>query len=203
LPSSSAKSPASGRRYRFFVSLAHIKGLSKDNIELPRISAGSIEQLVTDALSRHPDALTMGDVQRIIVGRSRVRIELTANGTPSAPIDVPICLDRRGNNVEIRHVGSSADSNAASPDRTLLKALIRAYHWRTELESGACKSITQIATREIPNESYVGKLIQFTFLAPSLIDAILAGRQTERLSLSSIRKISLPMDWLLQRRLFG
>jgi hypothetical protein len=110
---------------------------------------------------------------------------------------------RRGNNVEIRHVGPSGDSSAASPDRALLKALIRAYHWRTELESGACKSIVQIATREKANESYVGKLIQLTFLAASVIDDILEGRQTERLSLSSIRKISLPMDWSQQRRLFG
>src|ERR1022692_1317351 len=121
-----------GRRYRFYVSLAHIKGLSKHNIEVPRISAGSIEQLVTDALSQQPGAPTMSDVQRITVGRSRVRIELTPNGAQSSPIDLPICLGRRGNNVEIRHVGSSGDSSAASPDRALLKALIRAYRWRAE-----------------------------------------------------------------------
>ena len=192
-----------GRRYRFYVSLAYIKGKPKDNIELPRISAGSIEQLVTDALSRQPGAPTMSDVQRITVGQSRVRIELCQNGAQSSPIDLPICLGRRGNNVEIRHVGSSGDSSAASPDRALLKALIRAYRWRKELESGACKSIAQIANREKANECYIGKLLQLTFLAPNIIDAILDGRQTERLSLSSIRKTSLPIDWSQQRRLFA
>jgi hypothetical protein len=75
--------------------------------------------------------------------------------------------------------------------------------WRKELESGACKSIAQIATREKANETYVNKLLQLTFLAPSLIDAIVEGRQTERLSLSSIRKVSLPIDWSKQRRLLA
>ncbi|MGO9038296.1 MAG: hypothetical protein ACLPQI_07085 [Steroidobacteraceae bacterium] len=66
-----------------------------------------------------------------------------------------------------------------------------------------CRSIAQLAAREQTNETYVGKLLQLTFLAPDLIESILEGRQTERLSLSTIRKISLPIDWTEQRRLFG
>ncbi len=116
---------------------------------------------------------------------------------------VPIRLGRRGNNTEIRYVGSDSRSSPASPDRSLLKALIRAYQWRTQLKSGVCRSIAQLAAREQTNETYVGKLLQLTFLAPDLIESILEGRQTERLSLSTIRKISLPIDWTEQRRLFG
>lgn len=198
-----------GRLYRFYVSLARVKGQPTGNIELPRISAGAIEQLVTDALSRHPAAPTLCDIQRITVSRSHVRIELSPNGAggteagSTSEIDVPICLGQRGNNTEIRYVGSDSGSSPASPDRPLLKALIRAYRWRTQLESGVCTSIAQIAAREQNNETYVGKLLQLTFLAPGLIESIVEGCQTERLSLSTIRKISLPIDWTEQRRLFG
>jgi hypothetical protein len=59
------------------------------------------------------------------------------------------------------------------------------------------------AAREKANETYVGKLLHLTFLAPSLIDAIVEGRQTERLTLSSIRKVSLPIDWSEQCQLFA
>jgi len=198
-----------GRLYRFYVRLAHIRGHPSDNIELPRISAGAIEQLVTDALSRHPAAPTLRNIRRITVGRRRVRIELSPNTDgntqpgSTSEIDLPICLGRRGNNTEIRYVGSDSGSSPATPDRPLLKALIRAYRWRTQLESGLCTSIAQLAAREQTNETYVGKLLQLTFLAPGLIDAIVEGRQAERLSLASIRRILLPIDWSAQRRLFG
>jgi site-specific DNA recombinase len=89
-----------------------------------------------------------------------------------------------------------------APNRTLIRALIRAYRWRAQLESGAISSIEAISRLENVNATYVGKLLSLAYLAPDLTDAILDGRQPPLLMVMHIRTNDIPLEWNAQRQLF-
>jgi hypothetical protein len=60
----------------------------------------------------------------------------------------------------------------------MVKAIARAFRWREMLENGTHATIAEIAAAEKINESYVGRVLRLTLLAPDLVEAILAGRQS-------------------------
>lgn len=87
-------------------------------------------------------------------------------------------------------------------DDTLLKALTRAHRWRRMIESGHCKSITDLAAQEDVTEPYVSRILALTILAPDITEAILDGRQPRSLKLSELLR-NIPLDWNEQRETFG
>jgi site-specific DNA recombinase len=82
-------------------------------------------------------------------------------------------------------------------------ALLRAFLWRAQLESGAVSSIDAIGREENVNATYVSKLLSLAYLAPDLTEAILDGRQPTRLIVKHIRTNDIPLEWNAQRRLFA
>lgn len=73
----------------------------------------------------------------------------------------------------------------------------------SRVSNGDAGSIQDIADRESVCPIYTGQLLPLAFLAPDLIEAILDGRQPERLSLVSLIRATLPMRWSEQRALFA
>ena len=59
----------------------------------------------------------------------------------------------------------------------MVKAIARAFRWRDMLENGTLATIAEIATGEEIHESYVGRMLRLTLLAPDIVEAILGGRQ--------------------------
>lgn len=70
-------------------------------------------------------------------------------------------------------------------DSAMVKAIARAFRWREMLESGQYSTIGEIATAEKINASYVSRTLRLTLLAPSMVDAILAGRQPAGLQIGT------------------
>ncbi len=52
------------------------------------------------------------------------------------------------------------------------------------------------------DERYVSRIMKCAFLAPDIVEAILAGRQPSDLTLEKVLH-RLPCDWTEQRQLFG
>jgi len=78
--------------------------------------------------------------------------------------------------------------------------LARGFRWRKLLEKGDFATIEEIAVAENINPSYVSRLLRMTLLAPEIVEAILAGRQPEGLTMSrAIRPFAL--EW--QRQTFA
>jgi hypothetical protein len=90
-----------------------------------------------------------------------------------------------------RHVGNA-----------MVKAIARAFRWRDMLESGEYATIREIASAEKINETYIGRVLRLTLLAPEVVEAIINGRQPAGLQLEGLMK-RFPVDWLLQRRALG
>jgi hypothetical protein len=87
-------------------------------------------------------------------------------------------------------------------DSTIVKALARAFRWRKLLEDGTHATIAEIAAAEKINESYVGRVLRLTLLAPDIIEAILAGRQPSSITLA-VLTTPFPLLWKDQRRVVG
>jgi hypothetical protein len=76
----------------------------------------------------------------------------------------------------------------------MVKAINRAFRWRDMLESGEYATIREIAEAEKINESYVGRVLRLTLLAPEIVEAILGGRQPSGLQLDALMR-RFPIGW--------
>jgi hypothetical protein len=79
-------------------------------------------------------------------------------------------------------------------DSTLVKAIVRAHRWRDMLESGDYATVRELAKAEVINESYLGRILRLTLLSPTLIEAILEGRQPATLELDDLFQ-QFPIEW--------
>ncbi len=125
-------------------------------------------------------------------------------GLPEGLIDltVPIALRHRG--VEAKLVVRAAHGEAAAPDNYLIALVARAHRWFDQLARGEIGSILEIAQREGADPSDVGRNIRLAFLAPDIVEAILAGRQPVELTARRLRRMgALPLEWDRQRSFLG
>jgi len=79
-------------------------------------------------------------------------------------------------------------------DNAMVKAIARAFRWREMLENGTHATIAEIAAAEKINESYVGRVLRLTLLAPDIVEAILSGRQPAGLQLDGLLR-RFPVGW--------
>jgi hypothetical protein len=82
-------------------------------------------------------------------------------------------------------------------DNAVVKAIARAFRWREMLENGTHATIAEIADAEKINESYVGRVLRLTLLAPDIVEAILGGRQPAELTLAVLMR-PFPVEWKAQ-----
>jgi hypothetical protein len=87
-------------------------------------------------------------------------------------------------------------------DITLVKAVARAFRWRRMLESGRFATINDLAAAEKINSSYVSRVLRLTLLAPDVVEAIMDGRQPERMNLPRLLK-PFPVTWSEQAASLG
>lgn len=87
-------------------------------------------------------------------------------------------------------------------DSAMIKAIARAFRWREMLENGDYPTIREIAAAEKINESYVGRVLRLTLLAPGIVEAILAGQQPTSIQLENLLQ-RFPVEWRAQGDWFG
>lgn len=111
-------------------------------------------------------------------------------------VRVPIAIRKRGGRkIVLAPDGSNFTAVPAGSrvDNAMIKAIARAFRWREMLEGGAHGTIADIAAVEKINESYVGRILRLTLLAPNIVEAILSGTQPA-LELQQLLK-PLPLRW--------
>ena len=79
-------------------------------------------------------------------------------------------------------------------NNTLVKAIVRAHRWRDKLETGNYATVRDLAKAEAIDEVYLGRVLRLTLLSPTLIEAILEGRQPATLELDDLLK-QFPVEW--------
>ena len=114
-------------------------------------------------------------------------------------VTVPFAIRKRGG----RKLVITPDGTTGVPgprvrvDSALLKALARGFRWRKLLEAGEFSTIEEIADAEVINPSYVSRVLRITLLAPEVVEAIVAGRQPEGLTMAKAMQ-PFPLEWARQ-----
>jgi hypothetical protein len=119
----------------------------------------------------------------------------------TVPVRVPISIRRRGGRKLVLAPDGTPDTATAPRrriDNAMVKAIARAFRWREMLENGTHATIAEIAATEKINESYVGRVLRLTLLAPDIVEAILGGRQRAELQLEDLMQ-RLPALWSAQK----
>jgi site-specific DNA recombinase len=209
---------ANGQRYRYYVSRPLTAGGTGDGISVGRISAGVIEALVIAEVRRR---LPTRDAQRweesspdtqaqrlrelvasvtvrateVDIGLSDEGIKVLATGRPgSENINVPVQLKQTAVGTSIVTLDGSPPG-AGRIDRALVRAIARANRWRELLEAGEARTAYDLARHEGCRVSYVQRHLPLAFLAPSLVEAILDGKQPPWCILSELVESPRSDSW--------
>lgn len=120
-------------------------------------------------------------------------------------VRIPISTRRRGGRKLVLAPDGTNDVWAAPcrrSDSALMKAIARAFRWREKLESGEFATIREIAHAEKINETYVGRMLRLTLLAPEIVEAILNGKQLPHIGLRTLIR-PFPVAWCNQFKDIG
>lgn len=120
---------------------------------------------------------------------------------PTVTVQVPISIRRRGGRKRV--IPPDGTNVTTTPvhrhiDNTMVKATARAFRWREMLEVGTYATIREIAAAEKINESYLGRVLRLTLLAPDIVEAIMDGRQPTNITLEVLMR-PFPANWITQR----
>ena len=123
-------------------------------------------------------------------------------GLTSVTVSVPLTIRRRGGRKQIigpdGAVARQGDGGAGvvpvNGDPALIKALARGFRWRRMLEGGRNASISEMAAAEKIERGYLGTLLRLTLLPPPMVEAIVAGRQPEGVTLPRLLE-EVPVGW--------
>src|SRR5690606_26050844 len=115
------------------------------------------------------------------------RVNLSGDENGTILVQIPLRLRQRGGRkLVVTPEGTSAwIPPRARVDSAMVKAIARAFRWREMLEKGEYSTIREIAAAEKINESYVGRVLRLTLLAPDIVEGILGGRQPAGLQLDA------------------
>ena len=120
-------------------------------------------------------------------------------------VRIPISIRRRGGRKLVVAPDGTTDTWAVRCrriDNAMVKAIARAFRWREMLENGKYATIAEIAAVEKINESYVGRVLRLTLLAPDIVEAILNGRQPVEMTLAVLVR-PFSVLWEAQRSAFS
>lgn len=100
--------------------------------------------------------------------------------------------------------GIAGATKVRQPDPDLCRLIATARNWFDQLASGDAGSVKEIAECEEIFDTEITRILPLAFLAPSIIENILNGRQPETLTVKSLKRINpLPTDWNEQQKRLG
>ncbi len=205
-----------GKRYRYYVARCGASKVRLPALDLDiAVAAGLRQRLGVEGQYADDQILALverceieNDEARVILvpldsrpkGMECIRDEFEEELDSSEPVSIPIQIKKQRGEVRIRQPGKKGMK--PKPEPSLIKAVVKGYEWREQLENGSFSSVRELARDAGFTHRYVGRLIRLAWLAPDIIEAILDGTQPEELSLENFRQ-PISADWNKQRKLFG
>ncbi len=192
-----------------------MSGASPDRQQQTIAAAGTwVATMLSDAAHRHAGIQRL--VRRVSLQPTEIHIDLMAqelhdllltqgkqdiDANETLRVTAPIQLKRRG--VEARLIITTSQP-PATRDETLISLVAQAHCWMDDLASGKANTIRDLALRASMDESDISRFLPLAFLAPDIVEAIVAGKQPVDLTTERLKRIrSLPRAWKDQRRLLG
>jgi hypothetical protein len=107
-------------------------------------------------------------------------------------LHAPFCIVKWGERKEMQLPKGAA--NPGRNDNTLVKALARAFRWKSLVVHGEYATFADLARHEDLSPSYVHRIVQLTLLSPDMVDAILDGRLGPDMTLGRVLEIPIS-EW--------
>jgi site-specific DNA recombinase len=220
-----------GIRYRYYISLPHLKGESKTVSvgSVSRIPATDIEDIIVRSVNEHlvaqhgePSSSSVQAADRgVMITEQLVRIEVhkdrlmvrfklagTEEGSHSTDgqlLSIPWQKPPSRKPRQIL-VPLGVSRNEVRPTRIerrarLVNAIVRGRRWLDEIVSGSASNIEQIATRQKCSVRQVNMTISLAFLAPHLVKAAVEGRLPRGIGVERLR--DAPAEWSRQFEALG
>jgi len=151
---------------------------------------------------------------QITMRASRIRAKLSIDASSSAKqqvkcssLDDAVVIERavtfRRRGVETRIVIPGREKTLA-PDAKLIALITQSHRWFAELRDGRAQSVRDLARRHGVDQGDVSRVLPLAFLAPDIVEAIIAGQQPVELTVTALRRgPELPASWGAQRRMLG
>jgi site-specific DNA recombinase len=192
---------------------------SAQTIGLPETQLPSLFSIAAAWMRRLRSELEVGLALSIVIDRAdlidagiRVCLKLSFSITEEQPAAndsaltitrvFPMQIRRRG--FEMRFVIQGNRAPTPLADLTLIRAIARGRKWADDLPTGRVESIAAIATREEVLPNFVRRLTRLAFLAPRIVEAIVAGQQPPELTAKALtERVELPLPWIDQERAVG
>ena len=218
-----------GIRYRYYVSLPHLKGESKTASvgSVSRIPATDIEDIIIKSVNEHlvpqhdqptsssahaydHGVVIAEQVVRIDAHKDRLIIQFKSAGTEEESTDGQLLSiswqkppSRKSRQILIP---LGVPRNEVRPIRIerrarLVNAIARGRRWLDETVSGSAANIEQIATRQKCSVRQVNMTISLAFLAPDLVKAAVEGRLPRGIGVERLR--DAPAEWSRQFEALG
>ena len=128
----------------------------------------------------------------------------SALGLPSAEHNLPMLVLPIA--AELRRCGKGkrmivGEAMSETIDPTLVRLIQEAFAVRDAVLADTPETLNEITARRGNSNGYLTSLMRLTYLAPSIIEDILRGRQPPELSAKRLLRTSasLPLDWSSQR----
>ena len=86
-------------------------------------------------------------------------------------------------------------------DQTLIKNIAKANDWYQQIKGG--KTLSEIAKHSNTSNHSIQQMIELAFLAPSIVNDVLDGKQPTGFTSNWFRHHGLPIDWQDQRDLLA
>jgi DNA invertase Pin-like site-specific DNA recombinase len=174
----------------------------------PAAQAAALRALLR-RVELHPERLDL-DVDPQGLGRVLLGQE-PGTGAPHSPgeasqalpisISVAARLRRSGKEIALM-IGERG--GAQPPSTPLARLVAKAHRLGAALTLGEVSDLHALARREGVGRTYLIRVLRLAYLAPDIVEAILAGREPDGLTVNALMKaIQLPLAWDEQRRLLG
>ena len=121
---------------------------------------------------------------------------------PTELIDVPAAAVRLKRSLWLP-VQQRTEGHTAVPNCRLVRALTDARKARHLIESERSEPLMNLARRLKCKKTRFARLVRLNYLAPDIITSILDGTQPADLTVRKLMQHDIPMDWTLQRKMFG
>jgi DNA invertase Pin-like site-specific DNA recombinase len=173
----------------------------------PSKSMAEQREFLRDVIGRiavHETGLQMAVIQpalrAALLGEQRAHSGKSAQSVFTITIDAKV--KRCGWEVRLVVPAGTGTQAPARPALPLIKAVARVHRWPERIMRGEFQSRQSIAQFARVDQRYAGRILQFAFLAPDIVEAILEGRQPADLTVQKLL-CGFPFGWAEQRKRLG
>jgi hypothetical protein len=144
--------------------------------------------------------LVASALHAVLLGEQPLHSGRTTQDVFTIPVDARV--KRCGWEVRLVIPTGTGTQMPKRPALPLIKAVARVHRWPEKIMRGEFQSRRSIAQFVRVDQRYAGRILQFAFLAPDIVEAILEGRQPADLTVQKLLR-GFPLGWAEQRKRLG